>query len=189
MAMAMQAKELLRPLTYEDLEAYDDDRHRYEIIFGELVVSPSAAPNHADVLMRLILAFGVTVEKRQLGHLLTAPVDLELPANNIVVPDMLFITSERLRIEKNHLVAAPELVLEVVSPSSRTRDYISKRVMYEHAGVNEYWIVDPMKRTVDVLDLVDERYVQTENQDGVARSAVVPGVAIDVAQLFAKLLR
>jgi Uma2 family endonuclease len=187
--MAMKDEELLRPLTYDDLEAYDDERWRYEIINGELVVSPSASPKHGDVLMRLILAFANVVEERRLGRVLTAPIDLELSPNNIVVPDLLFATHERLKIEKSHLVAAPDLVVEVVSPSSRTRDYITKRVLYEGAGVAEYWIVDPKRRTVDVLALVNGRYVQTENEGGIARSAVVAGVEIDVKRLFADLLR
>lgn len=187
--MAMKAEELLRPLTYEDLEIYDDEHHRYEIIHGSLVVSPSAAPKHGDVLMRLIVAFANIVEQRQLGRVLTAPIDLELSPNNIVVPDMLFATHERLRIEKNHLVSPPDLIIEVVSPSSRTRDYITKRLMYESAGVAEYWIVDPSKRSVDVLELIEGRYVKTENVDGIARSTVVPGVEIELNRLFANLLR
>jgi Uma2 family endonuclease len=78
-------------------------------------------------------------EARKLGHVWTAPVDVELTANNIVIQDLLFITHDRLRVVKNHLIAAPNLAIEVVSPSSRTRDYVTKRVMYENAGINEYF--------------------------------------------------
>lgn len=186
--MAMQAEELLRPLTYDDLEAYDDPLLRYEIINGELVVSPSAAPSHAEIVMRLTLAFGVVNEAKQLGHVWGSPVDVELSAHNVIIPDLLFISHESLRIAKNHVVAAPDLAIEVVSPSSRRRDYIAKRVLYENAGVKEYWIVDPVKKVVEVLALVDGRYVQTTNEDGSAQSAVVPGVKIDIARLFANLL-
>jgi Uma2 family endonuclease len=186
--MAVQVEDLLRPLTYDDLEAYDDDRYRYEIIFGELVVSPSASPSHAQIVARLSLAFGNANDKRNLGEVWTSPVDVELPLNNVVVPDLIFISHETIRIAKNHVVVAPELAIEVVSPSSRRRDYITKRLLYENAGIKEYWIVDPVKKVVEVLALVDGRYVQTENEGGFARSAVVPGVEIKVSRLFENLL-
>lgn len=178
--MAMKAEELLRPLTYEDLEAYDDPRYRYEIIYGELVASPSAAPTHAEIVTRLMLAFGNVNETSKLGHVWASPVDVELSANNVVIPDLLFIARDTLRIAKNHVVAAPDLAIEVVSPSSRTRDYITKRVMYENAGIKEYWIVDPIKKSVDVLILEEGKYVRAENEDGVVRSTVVPGVEIEI---------
>lgn len=182
--MAMQVEELLRPLTYDDLEAYDDPLLRYEIINGELVVSPAPALDYGQLVLAIYDAFRPVIQARRLGRIWVAPGDVELGLYNTVQPDLFFIARDRLSIAKQHVIGSPDLAIEVVSPSSRTRDYVAKRVIYEAAGVKEYWIVDPMKRSIDVLVLENGRYARIADEDGIARSAVVPGVAVDAGQLF-----
>jgi Uma2 family endonuclease len=182
--MAMQVEELLRPLTYRDLEAYDDPLLRYEIINGELVVSPAPALDHGQIVLAIYDAFRPIIRAGKLGRIWVAPGDVELGLYNTVQPDLFFIARERLKIAKQHVIGSPDLAIEVVSPSSRSRDYIAKRVIYEEAGVKEYWIVDPMKRSIDVLVLENGRYVRIDDEEGVARSTVVPGVAVEVVRIF-----
>ncbi len=182
--MAMNIEELLRPLTYDDLAAYDDPLMRYEIINGELVASPAPALDHGQVIFRLVMAFGLAVVRDKLGRLWTAPGDVELGTHNVLQPDMFFVAQSRLEIAKERIRGVPDLAIEVVSPGSRVKDYVSKRALYESAGVKEYWIVDPMRRTIDVLFLENGVYVTVDAGDGIARSTVVPGVEIEIFALF-----
>jgi len=184
--MAMEAEELLRPLTYQDLDDYDDPLMRYEIIGGELNVSPAASPDHGQMVLALYDALKAVIKDGNLGRLWVAPVDVELSAHNVVQPDLLFIERDRLGMVGATIKGGPDLAIEVVSPSSRVRDYVTKRVLYETAGVSEYWIVDPMKRSIEILVLENGRYVAAVGENGIARSALVPGVAIDVQQFFAE---
>ncbi len=182
--MAMEAEELLRPLTYQDLEEYDDPLMRYEIIGGELIVSPAASLDHGDIVLALAVEFRQVARRGKLGHVWVAPGDVELSAHNVVQPDVFFVVQSRMGIAKRFLQGHPDLAIEVVSPGSRVRDYVTKRVLYEAAGVSEYWIVDPMKRVIEILMLKDGRYVSLNHENGVARSVVVPGVEVDIARLF-----
>jgi Uma2 family endonuclease len=182
--MAMQAEELLRPLTYQDLDDFDDPLMRYEIIGGELIVSPAASLDHGDIVLALAIEFRRIAMAGNLGHVWVAPGDVELSVHNVVQPDVFFVVQSRMGIAKRFLQGQPDLAIEVVSPGSRVRDYVAKRVLYEAAGVTEYWIVDPMRRAIEVLTLESSRYVSINHDDGIARSSVVPGVAIDIARLF-----
>lgn len=182
--MAMTAEELLRPLTYKDLEDFDDPLMQYEIIGGELIVSPAASLSHGDIVLALAVIFRQVAQAGNLGHVWVAPGDVELSAHNVVQPDIFFVVQSRMSIAKRILDGQPDLVIEVVSPGSRVRDYVTKRVLYESAGVGEYWIVDPMRRAIDVLVLDGGRYDWANHVDGIARSSVVTGVEIDVARLF-----
>lgn len=182
--MAMEAEELLRPLTYQDLDDYDDPLMRYEIIGGELNVSPAASPDHGQMVLALYDALKAVIKDGNLGRLWVAPVDVELSAHNVVQPDLLFIERDRLGMVGATIKGGPDLAIEVVSPSSRVRDYVTKRVLYETAGVSEYWIVDPMKRVIEILVLKDGRYTSLNHENGVAQSVVVPGVEVEIARLF-----
>jgi Uma2 family endonuclease len=185
--MAMKADELLRPLTYADLDAYDDPSLRYEIINGELVVSPAPSADHGQIIIRLIAAFWRIIDRDKLGRIWTAPGDVELGAHNIFQPDIYFVAQARRGIVKGRVLGSPDLAIEVVSPSSRRRDYVAKRAQYETMGVKEYWIVDPMRRSVTVLVLENGVYVSDDAGDGFARSTIVPGVEVEVFPLFEDL--
>lgn len=183
--MAMNVKEPLRPLTYDDLSAYEDDAsHRREIVAGSLVVSSAPALDHGQVVLAILDAFRPIIQAGGLGRIWATPADVELDHHNVVQPDLFFIVRDRLTIAKHHVVGSPDLAVEVVDPPSQTRDYVVKRVIYEAAGINEYWIVDPTRRSIRVLVLNEGRYVQQDNADGIARSIVVPGVEVEIVQLF-----
>jgi Uma2 family endonuclease len=185
--MAIKMEELLRPLTYADLEAYEDPLSRYEIINGELIVSPAPAPDHGQLVLALYDAFKSSVKAGKLGRLWVAPVDVELGLHNIIQPDLLFISRDRLGMVGKIIRGVPDLAVEVVLPGSLRQDYVAKRALYELAGVKEYWIVDPMRRSITVLVLENGAYVSVEPGDGFARSTVVPGVEIEIFPLFEDL--
>jgi Uma2 family endonuclease len=170
-------------LTYEALLALQElpeyDGLRLELIEGELFVS--AAPNllHQYVSKNMTLALGQYVRSKELGVVFAAPTEVRLAADTAVQPDFIFVSRERMHILKAaNIEGAPDLVIEILSPSNRRVDLIRKKAVYERLGVLEYWIVDPDTRSVAIFALVDGRYVPVPIEADVARSRVVPGFAI-----------
>jgi len=145
--------------TYQDYLLLPYDK-RYELIEGDLHRVPAPLTNHQKVSRNLQRILWEFVQKNGLGEVLYAPVDVVLSSEDVVQPDILFIAKERLAIltEKN-VRAAPDLVIEILSPSSKEWDLEIKRKLYEKYGVREYWIVDPEAQTVEVLQLTDDGYL------------------------------
>lgn len=142
-----------------DYEAYlrlPDDGRRHEVLDGEHVVSPAPSVRHQTVVANLLRLLGQWVYDHDLGRVWTAPLDVVLGPNDIVQPDLVFVSKDRLRIAGASAVhGAPDLVVEVVSPSTRVRDVESKRRIYEAAGVLAYWLIDPDACSVEVLVRAD----------------------------------
>ncbi len=176
-------------LTYDDLLMTPDDGNRYEIIDGELLVAPSPDPEHQGYSVELTLLIGAHIRQHRLGRFFHAPLDVRLSPHDIVQPDLIFIRSDRLRIYRRRGVVegAPDLAVEIISPSSRTIDPGRKFDLYQRAGVPEYWLVDPLRRTVRIFTLVDKRYVEVEPANERLASIVIPGLVVDPAALFAEL--
>jgi Uma2 family endonuclease len=139
-------------LRYSDLLALPDDGKRHELIDGEHFMSASPPLRHQIVLRNLVMAIWGFVEPRRLGEVLFAPFDVFLSEHDVVVPDLLYVRRERLAIlGERFLRGAPDLAIEVVSPSTRQIDLRVKRRAYRKYGFGEYWIVDPAAETVAVF--------------------------------------
>ncbi|MGH2558984.1 MAG: Uma2 family endonuclease [Thermomicrobiales bacterium] len=184
----MVASAVPRPLTYEDLLNTPDDNNRYEIIGGELVVSPAPVPVHQEIIVGLILRIGGFVADRGLGNIYTSPIDVKLTEHNYVEPDIVFIRQERLSIVgPSYIDGYPDLIVEVLSPSSRRRDLVHKAALYSASGVQEYWQVDPQAKTLTINVLRSGHYLPSVHASGITTSEVLDGLAIDVAALFRNL--
>ena len=139
--------------TYEDLFSLADDGRRYEIVEGELFEMPSPGSAHALVIAALIRLLMPLVENLG-GRWCTAPIDVFFPGANPVQPDILAIVpGGPAEIVPRGIEGAPDLVIEVLSPSNRGHDLLTKRALYARAGVQEYWLVDPDARTIEILTL------------------------------------
>ena len=141
--------------TYKDyLETPEDER--YELIEGDLLMAPAPIPNHQRISGRLDFALRLFVIEKELGEVFYAPCDVYLDAENVVQPDILFISKERLNIigEKN-IQGAPDLVIEIISESTAYRDLVQKKRLYARFGVKEYWIMIPGERSVEVYIIED----------------------------------
>lgn len=147
------ALQTMRRWTYSDLVALPDDQLRHELIDGEHFVSPSPATAHQEISKRLFVALNTFVERHRLGEVLYAPFDIKLSAYTVLVPDLVFFTTARFAdvVNEKHAVAAPDLVVEILSPGTRRRDLGRKRAVYDRDGAREYWIVDPEARSITVL--------------------------------------
>ncbi len=137
-------------LTYEDYLLTPEDQ-RYELIEGDLEMTPSPGTVHQIVLGNLLSILYDHVKSLDLGRLLLGPTDIILSNINVLVPDILFVAKDREGIiEDRGIVGPPDLVVEVISPSSGERDRVTKRRIYYKYGVKEYWIVDPFAKTAEV---------------------------------------
>lgn len=136
--------------SYDDLQHFPDDRMRREIMEGELVVSPAPETIHQEIAVHL-LAIIYEWAKTHGGKVYTAPVDVVFSANDVVEPDIVFVAKAHLnKITKKNIQGAPDLAVEILSPSTRKVDETIKLRRYGEFGVGEYWIVDPDARLVRV---------------------------------------
>ena len=157
----------------------------YQLVNGELVMTPAPIPVHQLIVMELAMAF--FVKKQQCGHVLIAPLDVYLDDENILQPDILFIERGREHIiGKKMIEAAPDFIVEVLSPGTARYDLEEKYRAYEQGGVKEYWIVDPDKKNIDVFVSTDGRFIRQKTVSGAkqARSTVLPGFSIQAASIF-----
>ncbi len=186
----MQTQDVFTPpLTYDDLVATPDDGKRYEIIDGELFVGASPRRVHQESSRRIYRVLDNATESDLIGRVYFAPVDVRLSPHDIVQPDILFIRRDRLHIytEIGLVEGPPDIVVEILSPGSHTRDLVKKAKLYAWAGVPEYWQADPFARTLRILTLQSGHYETVEPVDGHLRSTVLPHLNVDIAALFADL--
>ena len=171
--------------TVEDYLALPDDV-RAELIDGVLYVTPAPNLDHQDVVGRLYRILADHVEHEASGRLVLSPADVHLPSGDIVQPDLLFVTASREDICSEHVDGAPDLAIEVISPSGPERDRIVKRALYEQNGVREYWIADPEERTIEVLHLVEGAFAPAGyfREGQVLVSRLLKGLELPVADVF-----
>lgn len=173
-------------ITYQDYLKLQGEQ-RYEVLEGELTMVPAPGAPHQVVLANLNDTLRAFVKLHNLGMVLFAPLDVILAEDSIVQPDLLFIRKDRLAILKTEGVrGAPDLVVEVLSPSTAHHDRGVKRSLYGRHGVQEYWLVDPQEQTVEVACLRDGALetVRVEHVGANVRSLLFPDLVLPVCDLF-----
>jgi Uma2 family endonuclease len=171
--------------TYEDYIKISDDK-RYELINGELIMTPLPVPKHQRVSRKIEFILEKFVSGNNLGEVFYAPCDVYLDNENVVQPDILFISKDRLDIigEKN-IQGAPDLVVEIISENSVYRDMVQKKKLYAKFNVKEYWIVIPEEKEVEVYILEGgvHRLYKTYKVD-ILESASLKGLKIGLKGIF-----
>lgn len=175
-----------RPYTLDDIpNLLSDAGERYEIIGGELIVSPAPLTTHQEVASHLVWALESHVRGATLGRVYFAPTAVKLGEYDIVQPDIVFVSSDQRGLVRDGVInGAPGLVVEILSPSTQRTDLVRKRVLYEQAGVSEYWIVDIDRRVIRQLVLRDGRYDEIDTSNADLQSSVIDGLQIDIASVF-----
>lgn len=176
-----------RLFTVADYDRLPDDRPRYELIHGELIEMPSPGWLHQLVLMAFVRFLDGFVFSRDIGTVCVAPFDVQL-SDEVVQPDVFYVSAERRHITTRDRRAseAPDLVVEISSPSTKGHDREDKRELYRTHGVREHWFIDVEARAATVWTLTGDRYVELQPDiDGLIRSTVVTGFAVDMGQVFA----
>ena len=144
-------------LDYDDLAHAPDDGKQYELLDGELFVTPAPSPFHQRVSKRLQRQLERYFEERRPGEVFNAPLDVILTPQDVVEPDIVVVTDSQ-QISTRGIEGAPALVVEVLSPSTADRDRTLKSKRYEANGVLHYWIVDIDAQRIDCYRLTDQKY-------------------------------
>src|SRR3990170_8441429 len=168
--------------TYEDYLKTPKDK-RYELIDGELLMTPSPTPSHQRVSRKLEFILESIITKNNLGEIFYAPCDVYLDDENVVQPDILFISHDRRDIiGKKNIQGAPDLVVEIISENSVYRDMVQKKRLYARFGVEEYWIVIPDEEEIEVYTLKDNKYqlCRTYNKGDTFKSPSLKGLKIEL---------
>ena len=173
-------------ITYEDFQTFPDDGRRYELIDGEVFVFASPTLLHQMLLLELATLFRNAVTLKNLGLVMVAPFEVKFLGENAVQPDIVVVLRDRAGVlTQSGVRGTPSVLLEILSPSTRTYDLTTKARLYAEQSVPEYWIVDALAETITVHELRDGRYVALANDDGMVRSLVIPDLVVDVRALFA----
>mgnify|MGYP001560741406 CR=1 FL=1 len=194
MQTAIKIPEPLK-LTCEDYLLLPEDR-RYEIIDGELFMTPSPKTMHQRLIVKLFRIIDDFVRKGELGEVFIAPYDVVLSKHDVVQPDIIFVSKERSGIiTELNIQGSPDLVIEILSPSTKERDLVLKKKLYAAFGIKEYWIVDPENEKMTLLTLGKIGYEDQPTPvspltkgviKGGCKSLLLKGLKIDIAKLFKK---
>ncbi len=172
--------------TVRDLAALPDDGKQYELISGEIIMVPPPTTYHQDIGSFLHEKLGSIVRAKRLGKVFYAPVNVYANNENVYQPDILFVRRENLAIiEQDGIHGAPDLVIEILSPSNAYYDLKTKKDVYQKIGVHEYWIVDPMDRSIECF-INSEKGYETFflGKAGLVQSQFVPEFAVEVQAVF-----
>lgn len=174
-------------LTYEDYLTFPEDGKRHEVLDGEHWMTPSPNRRHQIVLGNLLWAVKSYLRQQDVGEVYSAPFDVVLSEFDVVQPDLLFVSRERLGILARAAVrGAPDLVVEVLSESTRRRDLVVKRKLYARHGVAEYWVVDPELEGVTVFrgaGVLAREAELSRGEGGALETPLLPGLSIPVAEI------
>ncbi len=172
--------------TYEDYCNAPEDK-RYELHDGDLVVVPSPKEQHQRSSLDLATELILFARRTGLGRVYIAPFDIVFSNHDVVQPDVIFVSNDRLDIiTPDNIQGAPDLVIEVLLPSTGHRDRTFKRALYARHGVREFWLVDTDTRTIEVLQLDEEGYqtVGTYSVGQTLTSPTLAGFGLNIDDLF-----
>jgi len=172
--------------TYADYEKLPQ-RPAYQLIDGDLVMTPAPTPYHQIILGRMHLTITEFVHFNKLGTVFLSPIDVYLSDTETYQPDIIYISNQRrLLIGEKKIEGAPDLVVEILSPGTGYYDLTHKRNVYQTSGVTEYWIVDPQEKTIMVFENGggEFRVASEVRKEGKAASTLLSGFMVDAGMLF-----
>ncbi len=183
---------LIRPITYQEFREMDFEEQElkefiFELIDGEIVARNYPTATHQRVLFELSMLIGGHVRTNQLGEVLFAPFGVVLDGFNDVQPDLMFVSqAKREIIQEEGIFGVPDLLVEIISPSSIKTDRGKKFKLYERMNVTEYWIVDVNNRSIEVYQRQESGYemVSFAVEKGEVESVVLNGLLVEVGSLF-----
>ncbi|HEX7736917.1 MAG TPA: Uma2 family endonuclease [Ktedonobacteraceae bacterium] len=173
--------------TYERYAALPDDGHRYEVVQGVLMMSPAPEIAHQRVVQRISRYLDEQIFSTKRGEVLPGPTDVVLSQKKVVQPDLAVLLNQRHeRLKKQYVEGAPDLVVEVISPSTATYDRLVKYALYAESGVSEYWLVDPAEQSIEVfvLEVGAYRSLGVFRGEQIERSQFIPNETVAAARFF-----
>ena len=175
-------------LTVQDyLDIPEEDENRYELIDGEFYMAPAPSWEHQESTANLVSTLRDFVRSNGLGRVVASPIDVFLSDEDVFQPDIVFVSAGRLDIiHSSGVHGTPDLVIEMLSPSTAQRDRIMKRARYELFDVSEYWQADPIAKTIAVLRLQNGAFEQVGvfTEGMTVETPLLPGLRVDVSAVF-----
>jgi Uma2 family endonuclease len=174
-------------LSIDEYMELPNDGKRYEILDGDLFVTPAPSPRHQKVSRKLQFFLMLALERPGLGEVYDAPIDVILSRHDIFQPDLVFIRRENLHIVgAKNIQGVPDLLVEILSPSTRRTDVLLKSRVYARFRVPAYWIVDPDIDRIELFELEGESYraAQVASRPEVLRPAAFPDLEIPLDEVF-----
>ncbi|PKB70899.1 MAG: hypothetical protein BZY87_08385 [SAR202 cluster bacterium Io17-Chloro-G6] len=160
---------------------------RYQLLAGEMILAPSPADNHQRIVANLFRLLDLFVSSGRLGRVRLAPLDVVLSENDVVQPDVMFVSNARSEIiTAANVQGAPDLVVEVISPGTAEFDRGYKRILYARHGVREYWLVDPETESVEVMVLGADGFQSHGHygNHGELSTPLMDALSLDLNELF-----
>jgi len=174
-------------ITRHDYEEMPEGPPYFQVIEGSLVMSPSPNTFHQDIVVNLCHILRRYLERKPIGVVCVAPLDVYLGDTNIYQPDVIFISDSRRSIlTERGVESAPDLVVEILSPGTARYDKDAKRKVYARSGVKEFWIIDPEVKTIQVFEpnRNSETPIATHDAAGIFKSPLLPGLRIKAKAVF-----
>lgn len=170
----------------EFLEIDFEEGYLYELINGIIVKRASPSAEHQRISRHLSRMMDNFIFDNKLGEFLTAPLDVYLTDTDLTQPDLIFVLKEKAHIVKGFIKGIPDLLVEILSPSTAKTDKGDKRKLYQRCGVTEYWIVDPKSQSIEVYVLEAGSYelFAFAQEMGVVESKVLTGFSVEVKTVF-----
>ncbi len=172
--------------TYKDYEKLPEGSP-YQLIRGDLIMTPSPVPYHQILIGKIFLKLNKYVEDNKIGMVILAPLDVYFSETDTYQPDIMFISKERLNIVgEKKIEGPPDLIIEILSPQTAYYDLRTKKDTYERSGVKEYWIVDPLQKTIEVFLNKEGRFelIVSAKEEGEINSEFLKGKILSLKEVF-----
>ena len=179
--------EVVPKLTFKQFRQLPDDGKRYELVRGEVHLTPAPTTKHQLILRRLSTSLDTYLMKTPLGQMFFAPLDVRLGADTALQPDIVYVANAHAAIiQEDYIRGTPDLVVEILSPSTAAHDRATKLPLYAQAGVGEVWVIDPQAKTVEILRLQGDKYLVEAALAGrqSLTSVCFPGWELPLQDLF-----
>jgi len=174
--------------TFREMELADNDPFIYELFEGEIMKRAAPSLMHQAVSRELLTEITIFLRKNPIGSIFSAPVDLNLDEYNAFQPDLAFISNERsfLIEDGDYIHGAPDMVVEIISPGSIKKDRVIKKDLCERFAIREYWLVDPLNKSIEIYTMQADRYELHDLQEikGKISSTVLTGFELDLTHIF-----
>lgn len=175
-------------LTYEEYARLTPpDSSIYELHDGQIIKMPTPTPKHQLFSTNLVTEINIFIRPQKLGRVIAAPMDTVFTPNDVLQPDILFLSTDNLHlIGDKKIEGAPDLVVEILSPSNHAKEMAYKKMIYELAGVREYWLVNLENQTITQYENIEKEFVKRQvlQKTDILQAIVLQGFQINVAHLF-----
>ena len=172
--------------TYQDYAKLSEGAP-YQLINGELVMTPAPTTYHQRLAREIFLLLASFVKLHGLGEIFFSPLDVYFSETETYQPDIIYVSKDRLSIIAEEKVeGSPDLIAEILSPTTAYYDLRHKKQVYEQYGVKEYWIVDPMEKSIEVYENKKKSFELFKKYDrtGTLRSPLLEGLNLDLSKVF-----